>query len=121
MTRLPIRLAAAALLFTAVACAPAGSPDPAPPPDASAEACAAAGGRLQPAGALNTPTCIVTYADAGRPCTDGDDCQGDCRVPYGTRVEGPVSGVCQADSNPYGCRTNVENGRIDPASVLCAD
>lgn len=120
MTQLRSCLAAAALLLLA-ACTPIASPDSLPPPTASAADCAAAGGSMQPAGALGTPTCIVAYADAGKVCTDGDQCLGDCRVPYGSQAEGAVSGFCQADSNPYGCRTNVENGRIDRSSTLCAD
>ena len=45
-----------------------------------AAACARAGGKMLPQGRMQSVRCVITYADAGRRCTDGDDCAGDCRV-----------------------------------------
>jgi hypothetical protein len=71
---------------------------------------------------MQTMQCIIAYADAGKRCTDGDQCQGDCRVEGNSVVpEGrPVTaGVCQVDSNRFGCFTTVKNGRAEP--TLCVD
>lgn len=64
--------------------------------------------------------CVMPYTDAGRPCTDGAQCQGDCRAtgPVGRPGEA-ATGVCQADTSPFGCFTRVENGRS--AGTLCVD
>ena len=45
-----------------------------------AAACAARGGKMLPQGRMQSVRCVITFADAGQRCTDGDDCQGDCRV-----------------------------------------
>lgn len=87
--------------------------------DAEIAACDARGGTVRPVCMMGTPQCVVAYADAGRACRDGDDCQGDCRAeemgPYGQAAVGR----CQASSDPCGCFANVEDGRIDAA--LCVD
>ena len=78
MIRIPL-LAAAALL--AAACTPqttAGSD--APMQSADASACAARGGTMKQVGRLQSWQCVINYADAGKRCTDGDQCQGDCRI-----------------------------------------
>lgn len=115
--------AAAALLLTA--CAPV-----APTPDGpvtgdqtpSAAACAARGGELRPVGRMQTLQCVIKYADAGKRCTDGDDCLGDCRVEGAASAprEGAAAvGQCQANSDRFGCFTTVENGRA--GATLCID
>lgn len=98
-----------------------------PPPirvseSAAAAECAARGGRMLPQGRMQTPQCVVTYADAGRRCTDGDQCQGDCRVadvgaapPAGAAA----AGQCQADSSRFGCYAAVEDGKAEAA--ICVD
>src|SRR5690606_34167671 len=42
--------------------------------------CAARGGKMLPQGRMQSLRCVVSYSDAYQRCTDGDDCQGDCRV-----------------------------------------
>lgn len=89
---------------------------------AEAGACSARGGTLKAVGRLQSMQCIVPYADAGKRCTDGDQCQGDCRVEGSSGIlEGrPVSnGVCQADSDRFGCFTTVEDGKA--SATLCVD
>ena len=60
-------------------------------------------------------------ADAGKPCTDGDQCEGDCRAEPsdGPPKPGTVTGVCQADSDPCGCFTTIEDGQV--AHAICVD
>lgn len=81
-------IAVAALLASACQPIPVsdGASDLAEVPPASvagsedAAACAAAGGKMLPQGRMQSVRCVITYADAGTRCTDGDDCAGDCRV-----------------------------------------
>jgi putative hemolysin len=87
----------------------------------SAEACAARGGTLQPVGRMQTMQCVIAYADAGKVCTSGDQCAGDCRIddaPF-PAAGATASGRCQADSRPFGCHASVENGKATAA--ICID
>ncbi len=86
-----------------------------------AAACAARGGKMLAVGRAQTQQCVVTYADAGKRCTDGDDCRGDCRIedsPF-PAAGAQAAGRCQADSRPFGCHTTVEDGRAYAA--ICID
>jgi putative hemolysin len=88
-------------------------------PDAAA--CAARGGEIRRVGRLQSEQCVILYADAGKACTDGDQCQGDCRIEGNAPVKDPdnASGFCTADSNRFGCHTTVEDGKAGP--TLCID
>ncbi len=125
-----LSIAAAALLFAA-ACQPmpaaevdgdrAGTATPVQQSD-DATACAARGGKMLRQGRAQTLRCVVNYADAGKRCTDGDDCLGDCRiedVAGAPQAGAAATGQCQASNNPFGCYATVENGRAEPA--LCVD
>lgn len=83
--------------------------------------CAARGGTMQAVGRAQTMQCVVKYADAGKRCTTGSDCAGDCRVEQSPFPEAGAAavGVCQADSRPFGCYAKVENGKATPA--ICVD
>ena len=87
-----------------------------------AAACARAGGKMLPQGRMQSVRCVITYADAGRRCTDGDDCAGDCRV---EDVASPPAaganavGQCQVNSSRFGCYTTVEGGKAE--ATLCVD
>ncbi len=126
------RLAMVAAVLLAAACQPVVEkgelgfgPEPAPVAVAESPAaadCIARGGRMQPVGRMQTMQCVVRYADAGKRCTDGDQCAGECRVAdAGARPsEGAaVVGQCQADSNRFGCFTRVEDGKAE--ATLCVD
>lgn len=105
------------------------------PTDAERQACDALGGRMQQVGMLGSYQCIVRYADAGKRCIDGDQCQGDCRVEdtlppppqpgepaVATPLPSPQSateGVCQTDSNHFGCYTRIEDGKAE--ATICVD
>lgn len=92
------------------------------PENAAAAECQARGGRMLPQGRMQTLQCVVAYADAGRRCTDGDQCQGDCRVEdvaAAPRAGAAAVGQCQADSSRFGCYTTVEDGRAE--ATICVD
>jgi predicted small secreted protein len=112
---LGLMLAAAMVL---AGCNPATSTGPLvqTPADPVAQ-CAAQGGELRGVCRRQTRQCVVPYPDAGRPCTDGDQCAGDCLAPDGE--PGHTAGVCQADNDPCGCRFTIEDGR--PAQGVCVD
>lgn len=100
-----------------------GGQAPVQTPADEAAACAARGGKMLPQGRMQTPQCVVSYSDAGQRCTDGDDCQGECRVEEadgGFPTAGSaVVGRCQASSSRFGCYTTVENGRAE--ATICVD
>jgi hypothetical protein len=88
---------------------------------ADADTCHAAGGLMKPVGRRQTLQCVLSYADAGKSCTSGSQCAGDCRTEAGTEVVPgrAVAGYCQATSDRFGCSTQVENGRAQ--STICID
>jgi hypothetical protein len=85
-------------------------------------ACAKAGGVLQPVCRMGRPMCVVTFADAGKSCTDGSQCAaGRCyaKTPKGSAAGESTSGQCAASNNPCGCNQRVEDGVALP--TLCVD
>ncbi len=114
-------VALAALLLLA-AC---GAPD-LPPPAMSAApeteaACVAAGGDWALRGRMQSPQCIMTYADAGRVCSDDADCEGACIVEAAPFPEAgqPAAGLCQKENRQYGCYARVVDGLATPG--ICVD
>lgn len=119
-----MRLLIAALALSLAACSPMTDPGAGVggSPQSAEAACAAQNGTMQRVGRLQTLQCIVRYADAGKQCTDGSQCEGDCRLPVGGATpasNATVTGVCQADSNNFGCHVSVENGKVGVG--LCVD
>ena len=127
-----ILIAAAALIM--VACQPVPTTTPTqtastdtpavqtPAPGTDAAACAARGGKMLPQGRMQSLQCVVSYADAGRRCTDGDDCQGDCRIEEvngAPDARAAAVGQCQANSSRFGCYTTVEGGKAE--ATICVD
>jgi len=133
MRHLPAAIALTALMLMGATCSPPAGEAPSEPAPAetsapetsaaetSAEACAARGGELRRAGRMGALRCVVSFADAGQPCTDGAQCQGDCRLPEDAkrRADGQAAGVCQANDDPFGCYTTVNAGRAGP--TICVD
>ena len=92
------------------------------PESAEAAECQARGGEMRPQGRLQTLQCVISYADAGKRCTTGSDCLGDCRVEDVTAAPAagtPAVGQCQAVSGQFGCYTKVENGKAE--ATICVD
>lgn len=135
--RILIALAAFAI---AAACTPSQAPaEPATPPPAgpTAEAlseapeqivatdeasCKTQGGDWRPVCRMQKPACITTFADAGKACSTGSDCAGDCMAdpaagfaPAGT----PATGVCAANNDPCGCKQKIEDGKA--SASICVD
>lgn len=115
-------LSGAAGLFALLAlgaCAPSATEVPAASSEAAA--CAARGGVMRPVGRAQSVRCIVRHADAGRACTDAGQCQGECLAAAGARPDeaGVVHGVCSTDSNRFGCRTVIRDGKARP--TICVD
>lgn len=112
-------------LLSAGACAPtesSGGPvADAPTRSAETSACAARGGQMQQVGRMQSWQCVVRYLDAGKRCTDASQCQGQCEIPGNSGVAPGAAAVgqCQADSNRFGCRTTVKDGKAE--ATLCID
>lgn len=124
-------IAVAALL--AAACQPMPASDAAATPapaqsqvsaagSTDAALCESQGGKMLPQGRMQTVRCVITYADAGKRCTTGSDCLGDCRVEGTTgapHAGAAAVGQCQADSSRFGCYTTVEGGKAE--ATICVD
>lgn len=96
--------------------------DPSVAGSQDATACAAAGGKMLPQGRMQTVRCVISYVDAGQRCTDGDDCQGDCRiedVANAPHAGAPAVGQCQVTSGHFGCYTTIEDGKAE--ATICVD
>lgn len=116
------------IMFMLAGCAPGGGLDKHSreqagalnvPSDASS--CRRAGGTMKPVGRRQTIECVLDYADAGKSCTEGGQCAGDCRTPpsLDVRPGQQVAGYCQATSDRFGCSTTVESGRA--GATICID
>jgi hypothetical protein len=78
------------------------------------KACRDRGGKVENVCKLQVPACVTPFPDAGRRCTDNSQCQGKCILDIDHRPESDdeVSGRCEVDDNPCGCKIEVVNGRI---------
>jgi len=89
----------------------------APVPDPAE--CQARGGQVRAVCRSRTQMCVAPYPDAGKACRGKADCQGRC-LDTGKSANGaPVTGRCQAESDPCGCFNLVEDGKV--AGGLCVD
>jgi len=113
------------------ACSPTPAPEPVvqsvetpespPTMSVSTSACTARGGEMQQVGRMQSWQCVVKYADAGKRCTDASQCEGQCEIAGNSGIAPgtATAGVCQADSNRFGCRTTVKDGKAE--ATLCID
>lgn len=106
-----ILLSAFALLALA-ACAPM-TEGPTTAPTVDIAACTANGGEVKPICRMQKPACIFTYKDAGKACTDSDQCEGRCVAADGAMPEGgaTVAGVCETDNDVCGCSAEIVGGK----------
>ncbi|OPH36046.1 hypothetical protein [Moraxella equi] len=83
--------------------------------------CQKQGGKVQKVGMAQFDKCIITYPDAGKTCTKGDDCQaGICEVNE-TIAQPPttqLTGVCKATNNHFGCYGFIHDGQMQ---TICVD
>jgi hypothetical protein len=122
MTMRILMIAAAAVLASACTPMTAGPAEPSVAGQSvDPTACAARGGEIRRVGRMQSERCIIRYADAGKQCTDGDQCAGDCRIeasPFPNAGQS-AEGRCQAENQNFGCHANVEDGKATPA--ICID
>ncbi|MGH7027623.1 hypothetical protein [Brevundimonas sp.] len=97
------------------------APEPPPTMSISTSSCSARGGEMRQVGRMQTWQCVVKYADAGKRCTDASQCEGDCEIAgnSGIAAGARATGVCQVDSNRFGCRTTIKDGKAEV--TLCID
>ena len=86
--------------------------------------CESVGGLVRRAGLLGAENCIQNLPDAGAICGDALECLGRCvfETPPGIRPPAPgtpVTGVCEATDEVFGCKAFVNQGRLAP--TLCID
>lgn len=87
--------------------------------------CVNRGGHVAIAGLAGNQTCVLPLPDAGKACTSSSQCVGQCLLDESRlngrtiRPNARAVGRCQPTNYGFGCRTNVENGRI--AMSLCVD
>ena len=77
------------------------------------EACQSIGGTMQPQGMSGCFSCTHNYSDGGQVCTDGSECQGDCRgwIDMDKAEGGDFVGECAYDDSIFGCYTVIEEGK----------
>ena len=110
-------LAIVCLMLAGCAAATPTASNPSGP--GATQACSAKGGRIQPVCRRQTLACVLTYADAGKACRGKADCQGRCLYQGSPPADAGVIGKCQANSDPCGCFTTVEDGKLEAG--LCVD
>lgn len=94
---------------------------PASDQDPDAAACEAAGGFLDRRGMIQDLICVHPYADAGKACTDNQQCDGKCvtnDMEPGAE-DGSIVGQCQADDALFGCYAEVVDGKA--VRAICVD
>ena len=117
--RMTSLLATASLALSLLAaCAPAAQA-PAPAAQSADASCAARGGSMQPVGRRQRSTCVVTYADAGKTCSDKADCQGACIAEGNLEAQGATTGQCQKTNVQFGCYAKIVGGKATAA--ICID
>jgi hypothetical protein len=85
----------------------------------SRAACAELKGTYRADGRARYLHCILTFSDAGKACSDGGDCKGDCYARPDDAWPGALLGVCQATTSPFGCHSKVEQGKV--VGGICVD
>lgn len=113
-------LAIAALGLAACAAPAHEQTGPAPGVESADASCAARGGQMERVGRAQTLQCVIHYADAGKSCTDGAQCQaGRCQGPMEATPRANAAGQCQSTNMAFGCYTMITDGRMGPA--ICVD
>ena len=80
--------------------------------------CAAVGGQWTQLGRTPVKQCLRQTADAGKACSDSEQCEGQCLAPEGSVDGTHVGGSCSVDTNPFGCQQRLRDG---VASTICVD
>lgn len=86
-------------------------------PEKRAE-CEASGGAVEQRGMGGLESCVHTYADGGKACTDSSQCEGKCVGAPGPETQ-QTAGSCQKDDKLFGCYSEILGGK--PAYAICVD
>ena len=82
--------------------------------------CRAYAGEWRKVGKLQQPACVLTAHDAGKMCSDSEQCQVACLAKEtGAKIGTSVAGQCASTTVLFGCRTYVSSGKAEP--TLCID
>ena len=101
------------------------SPAPLPTAPAAARAakCTGPGQFWARRGLAGETMCVTPYPDAGKACSDKNDCAGRCIADYDDvrgRTSGSAAvGKCQTDNALFGCYAEVVQGRL--TQRICVD
>jgi len=124
-----MRVVAIIIALALASCVPPATGEPpsggaqetptAKPAKDDAEACVKRGGEMRRICLMGALACVEKYADAGKACTDEDQCLGDCRYKGDARPGADVVGQCQATTDPCGCFGRVSKGKF--VGMLCVD
>jgi hypothetical protein len=95
---------------------PVGGPDKATVTNESD--CQRVGGQWTQLGRAPGKQCLRQTTDAGKACTDSEQCEGQCLAPEGSVDGTPVGGSCSVDTNPFGCQQRLRDG---VALTICVD
>ncbi|CAA6803502.1 MAG: Unknown protein [uncultured Thiotrichaceae bacterium] len=81
-----------------------------------ADNCKKQGGEWVRGGILGLYGCLRPAKDAGKICTNSDQCQYGCNARPGSspRPGEKTTGQCQKDNNHAGCRIDIKNGIAQP-------
>jgi hypothetical protein len=105
-------------LLLAACTQPAQRPAEPASPVASESACLQRGGQWTQLGRAPVKQCLLRTADAGKACSDSEQCEGLCLAPQGSADGATVAGACSADTNRFGCQQRMADG---VAATLCVD
>jgi len=90
------------------------------------ESCEVLGGKWGRIGLSLEEGCNLPPSDAGKECSDSDECEGSCiaelsEEEWENAIHGVVytKGKCTAWKITVGCRDFVENGKVE--GILCVD
>jgi hypothetical protein len=90
----------------------------------AAAECARQGGDYRRVCVAQEYMCVMPFSDAGKPCKDSSECQGECRIdvvtvcdeagnckePVLPKPGQPATGMCQVDNDPCGSVIPIKNG-----------
>lgn len=77
------------------------------------DTCTAQGGAFGKVCTLSEYTCVTPYPDAGKACTDGAECVGECLADGSAEPGAETSGACQTDDKPCGTFIRVTKGAAE--------
>lgn len=84
------------------------------------EKCSSEGGKIEGVGMFGTPSCVHYYADGGKSCLSGSDCEGYCFNQEVMDAGVVARGMCErSEHDSFGCFSRVESGKV--ASSMCMD